>query len=94
MPRPTTNPAPGAFRLRNGLRVVAASMPSASSLSFTLAIRGGSVHDPSNANGLAHFLEHLVFKSTLDYSRHELAAAMQRCGNRAKVSGYRARRQR
>jgi len=82
MPRPTTNPAPGAFRLRNGLRVVAASMPSASSLSFTLAIRAGSVHDPSNANGLAHFLEHLVFKSTLDYSRHELAAAMQRCGNR------------
>ena len=82
MPRPTKNPAPGAFRLRNGLRVVAAPMPRASSLSFTLAVRAGSVYDPANANGLAHFLEHLVFKSTEDYSRHELAAAMQRCGNR------------
>ena len=57
-------------------------MPNATSLSFTLAIRAGSVHDPANANGLAHFLEHLVFKSTHDYSRHELASAMQRCGNR------------
>lgn len=57
-------------------------MPNARSLSFTLAVQAGSVYDPPNANGLAHFLEHLIFKSTSDYSRHELAAAMQRCGNR------------
>ena len=82
MPRPNDAPAPGAFRLRNGLRVVASSMPNARSVSFTLAIRAGSVYDPTNANGLAHFLEHLLFKSTEDYSRQELAAAMQRCGNR------------
>ena len=82
MARPTHTPAPGAFRLRNGLRVVATPMPNARSLSFTLGLRAGSVHDPANANGLAHFLEHLIFKSTADYSRTELAAAMQRCGNR------------
>ena len=82
MPRPMQNPTPGAFRLRNGLRVVATPMPNARALSFTLAVHAGSVYDPRNANGLAHFLEHLVFKSTSDYSRHELAAAMQRCGNR------------
>jgi predicted Zn-dependent peptidase len=57
-------------------------MPDAHALSFTLAVRAGSVYDPVKANGLAHFLEHLIFKSTDDYSRHELAAAMQRCGNR------------
>lgn len=82
MPRPHRTPAPGAFRLRNGLRVVAAPMPSAGSVSFTLAVKAGSIYDPPRANGLAHFLEHLVFKSTEDYSRHELAASMQRCGNR------------
>jgi predicted Zn-dependent peptidase len=82
MPRASSNPTPGAFRLRNGLRVVAAPMPNARSVSFTLAVRAGSVYDPPRANGLAHFLEHLIFKSTSDYSRHELAAAMQRCGNR------------
>src|SRR5437660_12532974 len=82
MSRPPQHPAPGAFRLRNGLRVVAAPMPGARSVSFTLAVRAGSVYDPPKANGLAHFLEHLVFKATEDYSRPELAAAMQRCGNR------------
>ncbi len=82
MLRPHQQATPGAFRLRNGLRVVAVPMPAARSLSFTLAVRAGSVFDPKNANGLAHFLEHLVFKSTHDYSRHEIADAMQRCGNR------------
>jgi predicted Zn-dependent peptidase len=82
MPRPSQNPQPRAFRLRNGLRVVATRMPEARALSLTLAVRAGSVFDPPNANGMAHFLEHLIFKSTQDYSRHELAAAMQRCGNR------------
>jgi len=82
MPRPLRTPAPGAFRLRNGLRVVAAPMPTAGSVSFTLAVKAGSIYDPPHANGLAHFLEHLVFKATDDYSRHELAATMQRCGNR------------
>jgi len=40
------------------------------------------VYDPPGAEGLAHFLEHLIFKATKDYPRHELAAAIQRCGNR------------
>src|SRR5215472_241403 len=82
MPRPLRIPAPGAFRLRNGLRIVAAPMPSAGSVSFTLAVKAGSIYDPPRLSGLAHFLEHLVFKATDDYTRHELAATMQRCGNR------------
>jgi predicted Zn-dependent peptidase len=57
-------------------------MPESDALSMTLAVRAGSVYDPPRSNGLAHFLEHLIFKSTDDYSRHELAAAMQQCGNR------------
>ncbi|MDQ6766744.1 MAG: insulinase family protein [Candidatus Eremiobacteraeota bacterium] len=68
--------------MSNGLRVVATRMPNARSLSLTLAVRAGSVYDPPQTAGLAHFLEHLIFKSTQDFSRHELAAAMQRCGNR------------
>jgi predicted Zn-dependent peptidase len=45
-------------------------------------VRAGSVYDPRKTAGLAHFLEHLIFKSTRDFSRQELAATMQRCGNR------------
>jgi predicted Zn-dependent peptidase len=78
-----TNPAtPQLAQLRNGLRVVATHMPESRTLSISLALRAGSIYDPPGADGLAHFLEHLIFKSTRDYSRHELGAAMQRCGNR------------
>jgi predicted Zn-dependent peptidase len=57
-------------------------MSRAGSLSFTLALRAGSLYDPPRRAGLAHFLEHLIFKSTQDFSRHQIAATMQRCGNR------------
>jgi predicted Zn-dependent peptidase len=68
--------------LPNNLRVVGTRMPNARSLSFVLAVRAGSIYDPPQQAGLAHFLEHLIFKSTRDLSRQEIAAAMQRCGNR------------
>jgi len=80
-PRKKTS-APVSHRLRNGLRVVTTHTPDSGTLSVSLALRAGSLYDPPHANGLAHFLEHLIFKATADYSRQELAAAMQRCGNR------------
>jgi len=76
------HPVPALSRLSNGLRVISTTMPSARSLSVALAVRAGSVYDPPTRPGLAHFLEHLIFKSTQDFSRRELAATMQRCGNR------------
>jgi predicted Zn-dependent peptidase len=76
------NPRPALRSMSNGLRVIATCMPNARSLSIALAVRAGSVYDPPKTAGLAHFLEHLIFKSTHDFSRHELAATMQRCGNR------------
>jgi len=82
MQRPATHPTPTPFALRNGLRVVATTMPNERSFTVALALRAGSIFDPPKAPGLAHFLEHLIFKSTEDYSRAELAAAMQKCGNR------------
>lgn len=82
MRRPPIAYSPTAATLSNGLRVIATPMPTARSMSIVLGVRAGSIYDPPNRAGLAHFLEHLIFKSTLDYSRHEIAAAMQRCGNR------------
>ncbi|MBC5824520.1 MAG: insulinase family protein [Candidatus Eremiobacteraeota bacterium] len=76
------NPRPKLQMLLNGLRVIATPMPHARSLSLALAVQAGSIYDPPHAAGLAHFLEHLIFKSTDEFSRHELASAMQRCGNR------------
>ncbi len=82
MPRKMKTPKPTTHRLRNGLRVVTTRIPGGDALSIALVVRAGSIYDPPEAAGLAHFLEHLIFKATRDYSRPELAAAMQRCGNR------------
>lgn len=82
MRRPRRNQDPATHALQNGLRVVTTPMRHAGSLSFTLAIRAGSLYDPPQRAGLAHFLEHLIFKSTRDFSRQQIAATMQRCGNR------------
>lgn len=77
-----SDPAPTTHVLRNGLRIVTTTMPTARTLSVVLALRAGSIYDPPAAPGLAHFLEHLIFKSTADYTRHDLASAMQKLGNR------------
>src|SRR5450755_3390382 len=76
------NAIPALHRLRNGLRVVTTPMPNAQTTSLSFSVRAGSVYDPPRVPGLAHFLEHLIFKATDDYTRPQLAAAMQRCGNR------------
>jgi len=82
MYRPRSTNLPAQHTLSNGLRIVTTPMKHAASLSLTLAIRAGSLYDPPMRPGLAHFLEHLIFKSTQDFSRHQIAATMQRCGNR------------
>ena len=76
------NATPALNRLRNGLRVVTTPMPNAHTMSISFAVRAGSIYDPPRAPGLAHFIEHLIFKATEEYTRPQLAAAMQRCGNR------------
>tara|TARA_R110002072_G_scaffold231012_1_gene388380 strand:+ start:857 stop:3655 length:2799 start_codon:yes stop_codon:yes gene_type:complete len=53
--------------LDNGLRVVIASDPSVNSSSASIAVGIGANADPSDAQGLAHFLEHMLFLSTEKY---------------------------
>jgi len=53
--------------LDNGLRVVIASDPSVNSSSASMAVGIGANADPKDAQGLAHFLEHMLFLSTEKY---------------------------
>ncbi len=57
---------PGAFcaRLENGLTVVGEEVPSSLSVSVGVWVKVGSRDDPKDYPGLAHFLEHLLFKGT------------------------------
>jgi predicted Zn-dependent peptidase len=50
--------------LRDGLRVVTTPVPTAQSVSVNVFVGAGSRGEDERTNGLAHFLEHLVFKGT------------------------------
>ncbi len=50
--------------LPNGLRIATAEMPAFESASVGLWAGVGGRHEPAASNGVAHFLEHLLFKGT------------------------------
>lgn len=64
------------YTLKNGLTVVLSQNTKDPVIEFRLAVRAGSNTDPKTATGLAHYLEHLLFKGTdkfgtLDYAKEK-----------------------
>lgn len=57
----------GEMRLDNGLRVVVVSDPSVAESAVSLSVGVGQFHDPENYQGLAHFLEHMIFQGSESY---------------------------
>jgi len=56
-----------AMMLPNGLQVVLVSDPSLENSAASLAVGVGSAHDPVEQQGLAHYLEHMLFLGTEKY---------------------------
>ena len=55
-----------AFELENGLRAVVVSDPDQTvPAAAALAVLGGSIHEPKERPGLAHFCEHMLLHGTL-----------------------------
>jgi predicted Zn-dependent peptidase len=52
------------YTLKNGLTVILSPNTKEPNIEFRMAVRAGSNTDPKNATGLAHYLEHLLFKGT------------------------------
>ena len=52
------------WKLPNGVRVVTAAMPEAALTCLDLWCRAGSANEERGEEGMAHFLEHLVFKGS------------------------------
>ncbi|WP_234988668.1 M16 family metallopeptidase [Hymenobacter daecheongensis] len=52
------------YTLANGLTVYLSDYKDAPRIQTYLAVRAGSKNDPATATGLAHYLEHMVFKGT------------------------------
>lgn len=54
------------YRLKNGLRVVIVKDTTEPIFAYQTFFRVGSVHEPPGRQGIAHFLEHLMFQTKTD----------------------------
>ncbi len=61
-------------KLDNGLELAAIHLPSFHSITNFLTIRSGSRYEDSTNNGIAHFLEHMVFKGTEKFADTKILA--------------------
>lgn len=57
-------PAPRFATLPNGLRAVLVPMPWRSTVSLSVFVRTGSLHESRKLNGISHVVEHMAFKGT------------------------------
>jgi predicted Zn-dependent peptidase len=61
------------YKLDNGLTVYMTVYKNAPRIQTYIAVRAGSKNDPKDATGLAHYLEHLLFKGTDKYGTKDYA---------------------
>src|SRR3984957_452739 len=66
--------------LPNGLRVATDTMNEAESVVIGAWVGVGTRHEPWNANGVAHLVEHMMFKGTKKRSAYALSAAIEKNG--------------
>jgi predicted Zn-dependent peptidase len=66
--------------LDNGLTVLTEQIPTVRSAAVGVWLKQGSRHEPVERHGIAHFLEHLVFKGTSTRSSREIAVLIDRMG--------------
>jgi predicted Zn-dependent peptidase len=66
--------------LPNGLTVLTEKMPHVRSVAVGVWIRRGSRHEEKHESGLAHFLEHMLFKGTERRTQAEIAQEMDEIG--------------
>jgi len=66
--------------LDNGIRVISEALPHANSVSIGIWVANGSRHERRESNGVAHFIEHLLFKGTSRRSALDIAREIDSVG--------------
>src|SRR5687768_1270989 len=66
--------------LPNGLRLLTERMPHVRSVSIGVWLARGSRHEPQERGGIAHFVEHMLFKGTATRSAEDIAQAIDSIG--------------
>ena len=66
--------------LPNGLRLLTERMPHVRSVSIGVWLARGSRHEPQDQSGIAHFVEHMLFKGTAQRSAEDIAQTIDSIG--------------
>ena len=66
--------------LPNGLRLLTERMPHVRSVSIGVWLARGSRHEPQDQSGIAHFVEHMLFKGTAHRSAEDIAQTIDSIG--------------
>lgn len=69
-------------RLANGLDIIAEVNPDAHSAAAGFFVKTGARDETDQLEGVSHFLEHMMFKGTLDLSAEEINQGFDRIGAR------------
>ena len=75
--------------LENGITVITESIDTVRSVALGVWIKHGSRSEKTATMGIAHFLEHLVFKGTSNRTGFEIAHALERLGG--SINAYTAK---
>lgn len=73
-------------RLDQGMRIAVAETPLAECAAFGVFIPAGSRNETSKLAGLAHFVEHMVFKQTERRSARDISLAIEGAGGQINAS--------
>jgi zinc protease len=68
------------FKLANGLTLIVVPDNRAPVVTHMIYVRAGAADEPPGKSGIAHFLEHLMFKSTEKLASGEFSAIVSRLG--------------
>ncbi|MBL9160426.1 MAG: insulinase family protein [Verrucomicrobiales bacterium] len=72
--------APQLAELPNGIRLATIEMPYMQSVAVGFWTGTGSRHESAGQNGIAHYIEHLLFKGTADRTAEEISRQVERIG--------------
>ena len=61
------------YTLKNGLKVFLSVNKNAPRIQTAITVKAGSKYDPAQTTGLAHYLEHMLFKGTKDFGTVDYA---------------------
>jgi predicted Zn-dependent peptidase len=75
--------------LPNGVRVVSDEMPTVESVSIGIWVRAGARFEAPEVNGVAHLLEHMMFKGTPSRTSQQIAETIESVGGH--INAYTAR---